>query len=123
MKKALPHFKPLPPSALLQGAPEQLQSISEKIRQSYLQNLERHLQAVCDERAGQPLTPEEHAQSHRLLAHLAPDRRLTLYTYDGNPLLLVEHWPDPGSTDHISCVAKFTRLPPDAPFPFLIQPN
>jgi hypothetical protein len=116
-----PTFKSIAHVRLDWTGKEQFKSLSQQIREWYFHSLETHLIAASDTRAGQCLTPEQHAP--HLHAHISPDHRLTLYTYDGLPLLQVEHWPDPATTGHLSSIAKFTRLPPDAPLPFLIHPT
>lgn len=94
---------------------EQFNKITADYARSYHDQLGHLLQTASDTRAGQCLPPEQHGPH---LQHLiAPGGRISIYTYDGLPLLQIEHWPDPATTDHLSCLAKFTRLPPDAPFP------
>lgn len=115
-----PTFKSIAHVRLDWTGKEQFKSLSQQIREWYSRSLETHLLAASDTRAGQCLPPEQHGP--RLHAHHSHDHRTTLYTYDGLPLLQVDHWPDPTTTNHLSCMAKFTRLTPDAPLPFLIQP-
>lgn len=93
-------------------------SVTEEVRRQCYDFLEDSMRRAVLARLGSVPPLEELAG--RMCRYIAPDHRNQVIALDHQPLLHIEWWPCPSSTEHISSILKVTPMQPDSTLPFPI---